>query len=313
MTLKMILSAALSTFGVLSASGAPLTEYAEEVPTPTLSEVRYGAHERNVLDGWLAKSDQPTPLVLFIHGGSWKTGSKETISKSLDVRGLLDAGISVASINYRLIEESGGIRPAVKVPLFDAARALQFVRTKASEWNVDPNRIGLSGRSAGACSSLWIAFQDDLADPTSSDPVLRESTRVACLAVLNAQTSIDPKQMKEWIPNSWYGAHAFGIPGKKRSFPPFLEKREELLPWIKAYSPYGLLTKNAPPMALFYKKAPGVGDDKDPTHSAVFGVKLEQRCRELGVECNLIYPKAKNVTYETPNDFLVEKLKKVAQ
>ena len=50
-----------------------------------------------------------------------------------------------------------------------------------------------------------------MADPTSDDPVARESTRLTAVAVSGAQTTLDPKQMKEWTPNSHYGAHAFGI------------------------------------------------------------------------------------------------------
>jgi hypothetical protein len=45
-------------------------------PTPTHADVHYGPHERNVLDLWLAKSDTPTPLVVFIHGGASSTGAR---------------------------------------------------------------------------------------------------------------------------------------------------------------------------------------------------------------------------------------------
>ena len=58
----------------------------------------------------------------------------------------------------------------MKAPLEDAARALQFVRSKAAQWNLDKQRIGASGGSAGACSALWLAFHDDMADPNSQDP-----------------------------------------------------------------------------------------------------------------------------------------------
>lgn len=54
--------------------------------------------------------------------------------------------------------EADGVKPPVKVPLHDAARALQFVRSKAAEWNIDKQRIGAAGGSAGACSSLWLAM-----------------------------------------------------------------------------------------------------------------------------------------------------------
>ena len=56
--------------------------YAPNIPKPTHSEVRYGTHERNVLDFWRAESKSPTPLAFVIHGGAWKGGSKGSILTS---------------------------------------------------------------------------------------------------------------------------------------------------------------------------------------------------------------------------------------
>ncbi len=132
--------------------------YDASVPKPTLAEVRYGSHERHVLDFWKASSDQPTPLVFVIHGGGWSGGSKERLHRFADTASLLEAGISVVAINYRLMAHTEGVVPPVKAPLHDAARALQFVRSKAGEWNIDKARIGAAGGSAGACSSLWLSL-----------------------------------------------------------------------------------------------------------------------------------------------------------
>jgi acetyl esterase/lipase len=177
---------------------------------PTLADVAYGEHPKQVMDFYKAESAKPTSLLFFIHGGGWVAGDKTNPSGLKDC---LAAGISVVSIQYRFIQDAiaGGAKPPVDWPLKDAARALQFVRSKAAEWNIDKQRIGASGGSAGACSSLWLAFHDDLADPKSSDPIARESTRLYCAAVMGAQTSLDPKQLKEWTPNSRYGGHAFGF------------------------------------------------------------------------------------------------------
>src|SRR5213078_3780453 len=154
-------------------------------------------------------SDKPTPLVFVIHGGGWMGGSK----KPVGVASYLKEGISVVSIEYRFIPEAtkDGVKPPVLGPLGDAARALQFVRSKAKEWNIDKTRVGATGGSAGGCSSLWLAFHDDLADPKSDDPVARESTRLFCAAVNGAQTTLDPKDLREWMPNYSYGGHALGF------------------------------------------------------------------------------------------------------
>jgi acetyl esterase/lipase len=281
--------------------------YPSNVPAPTSSEVRYGPHARNVLDFWQAKSDEPTPLVLVIHGGGWNSGSKERVNRSVDVQALLDAGIAVAAINYRLVPQARdeGVIPPVKAPLHDSARALQFLRSKAAEWNIDPSRIGAAGGSAGACTSLWLAYHDDMADPQSGDPVARQSTRLMCAAVIGAQTTLDPKQAKEWMPNSRYGGHAFG----KASFAQALNERDGILPWIAEYSPYALAGKDDPPVALFYQKAPAMGKNQpDPTHSANFGIGLQQRCKELGIACDVIYPGAPDVKHQTPTSYLIAAL-----
>ena len=294
---------------VLSALGE---NYAPSVPKPTLSEVSYGPHARHTLDFWKAQSTKPAPLVFVIHGGGWQGGSKERIDRFADPSALLKAGISVVAINYRFIPQAfkAGIRPPVRAPLHDAARALQFVRSKSTEWNIDKKRIGAAGGSAGACSSLWLAFHDDLADPKSDDPVARESTRLCCAAVMGAQTTLDPKQMKEWTPNSKYGGHAFGL----KPFDRFLAEHDSILKWIAEYSPYALVSKGDPPVYLIYNSPPALGKaQKDPTHTSNFGVKLQEHCRATGVSCELVYPKAPKAVHANPTVYLIDKLKKPSQ
>ncbi len=299
------------------AADAPLTKPAAKDPnvvppaamTPTHADVRYGPHERQVMDVYLAKSDKPTPLLFFIHGGGWTHGDKH----SMNPRTYLAAGVSVVSINYRYTSQAGDVKPPVKAPLDDAARALQFVRSKAKEWNLDKERVCASGGSAGACSSLWLAFHDDMADPGSSDPVAHESTRLWCAAVMSPQTTLDPRQMKEWTPNSKYGGHAFGFnadPKKKTSqFDEFLAGRDKILPWIAEYSPYALVTNDDPPIYMAFSDPPALGQDqKDPTHTANFGVKLQERCQEMGVQCELVYKGAPNVKHPRVEQYIIEKL-----
>ncbi len=283
---------------------------------PTAANVAYGTHERQVLDFWRAESATPTPLVLHIHGGGWVNGDKATVAQ---LERYLAAGISVVSINYRFVTQAidAGVKPPVQWPLHDAARALQYVRSRAKEWNLDKIRIGATGGSAGACSSLWLAFHTNLADPTSRDPVTRESTRLWCAAVSGAQTTLDPQQMKEWTPNSRYGGHAFGLmPDTKdlktrdTQFAAFLAARESLLPWIKEYSPFEHVTADDPPIYLIYDAPPAKGkEEKDPTHTANFGVLLQEKLNAVGVTSELVYPGAPGVKHAQMHDFLIATLK----
>jgi len=71
------------------------------LPKPAHANAKYGPHERNRLDIWPAKSDKPTPLVIYYHGGGFRGGDKKTLNpKLLDL--LLKEGITVAAANYRL-------------------------------------------------------------------------------------------------------------------------------------------------------------------------------------------------------------------
>jgi acetyl esterase/lipase len=280
-------------------------------PKPTMADVPYGSHPKQVLDFYKADSSSPTPVVFNIHGGGWMGGNK-----GINPSEYLKAGVSVVSIEYRFVSDAmkAGIKPPVDWPLHDAARALQFVRSKAAEWNIDKTRIGATGGSAGACSSLWLAFHDDMADPKSSDPVARESTRLTCAAVGGPQTTLDPKQMKEWTPNSRYGGHAFGFTGdaakKLSQFDEFLANRDKILPWIKEYSPYEWVSSDDPPIFMSFGGPPALGQEqKDPTHTANFGLKLQEKCRDAGVESHLSYPGCSDTKYRNSSEFLICKLK----
>lgn len=270
-----------------------------------LTNLPYGDHPRQVLDFYPAESDTPTPVVFYIHGGGWQGGDKKTNPKAF-----LDKGISVVAINYRYVKNAvtEKVEPPVKAPLSDAARALQFVRSKAGEWNLDKKRIGATGGSAGACSSLWLAFHDDLADPKSDDPIARESTRLYCAAVNGAQVSLDPKELREWMPNYRYGAHAFGLP----NFQSLHDNRDKVLKWIMEYSPIEHVSNDDPPIAMFYGgEKPIVGSSpKDPTHSGIMGVKLAERLKKVGVDVVLICPGRTHEKYRGSTDYLIDRLLK---
>jgi acetyl esterase/lipase len=287
-------------------------------PDPTVADFAYGQDsERQKFDFWQAKSDKPTPLVLLIHGGGWMGGDKTGYGTD-SIKPYLDSGISVAALNYRFILQAmeQKVEPPVKACLYDAARALQTIRSNAKPWNLDAKRVGATGGSAGACTSLWLALHDDLADPHSSDPIARQSSRLTCAAVNGAQTSLDPKELREWIPNAIYGGHAFGFAAQGRSRPQEFElliaNRERVLPWIKEYSPIELVTADDPPIYLDYpnqKAPPAAGQQEaDPTHSAMYGVKLAEKLNSAGVEVVVSYPGHQDPKYGSITKFLIEKL-----
>jgi acetyl esterase/lipase len=297
----------------LCAIGA-LAQTVAEGPAPTIRDMPYGEHPKQTLDFYKANSDRPTPLVVFIHGGGWTAGTK---NNPAGLQQFLDAGISVASVEYRFIQDAMeiGIQPPVRAPLYDAARAIQLLRSKAGELNFDKKRVAYMGGSAGACTSLWLALHDDLADPSSSDPIARESTRPMLIAITSPQTSLDPLQTRSWIPNMGYGGHAFGFRAEGRTRPQEFQMgfdaREKILAWIHEYSPYEHASAGDPPIYMDYpnQKEPVVPgtNQTDPTHSAILGLKMAERLTEVGVEVHLNYPE-RPARIKSAREFVIDRL-----
>lgn len=249
---------------------------------PTHTNVSYGPHERNVMDAWLAESDKPTPVLVSIHGGGFAKGDKRVSPELL--RRCLEAGISVAAITYRFSDQA--IAPA---QFLDCARAIQFLRSKSSEWNLDSKRFAATGSSAGAGLSLWLGFHDDLAKPDSDDPVLRHSTRLACMSVVNGQTSYDPRFIRDLFP----GAEVWKHSRLAQLFAVDLDQLDALpkekYDLFELVSPINHLTAGDPPAQLLYAanfdvsiKNQGVG-----IHHPKFGQVLKERMDKLGLECNV--------------------------
>ena len=249
---------------------------------PTHRDLKYGPHQRNVMDVWLAKSDKPTPVLVSIHGGGFRGGNKSVSGGIL--KACLESGISVVAITYRLTNEA--IAPA---QFLDSARAVQFIRHNGKEWNLDPTRIAATGGSAGAGISLWLGFHEDLADPDNDDPILRQSTRLTCMAVYNGQTSYDPRFIRDLFPDTTTYkesalAQLFGVDLNKLDDLP--EEKYRLFEEVSAL-PH--LTKDDAPAALFYASkfdtpitSQGIG-----IHHPKFGKALKEKMDKLDIECEV--------------------------
>ncbi len=158
-------------------------------------DVAYGPHERNKLDIYLAKNATgPTPLVLLIHGGGFRNGDKSRWANDKVAKDLVSQGISCAAINYPFLPD----KPIQDI-LKDCARAVQYLRAHAEEWKLDKARFAAMGGSAGAGTSLWLATRDDLADPKSEDPVLRESSRLVCAVCNSTQATYDVSRWTSFL------------------------------------------------------------------------------------------------------------------
>ena len=179
--------------------------------SPTFYEnISYGECERNVFDIFIPNSIDPTPLVVFIHGGGFTGGDKSIPYTNAGFQQLIDnllaQNIAFATINYRFLLENE--TEGVLKPLNDSKRALQFIKYYSHSLNLDKNKVVLLGSSAGAGTSLWLAFSDDMSTVNSSDGVLRESTRVQGLVCTETQSSYD---ILEWHNSTFLEYQPFGL------------------------------------------------------------------------------------------------------
>ncbi|MCH7920640.1 MAG: sulfatase-like hydrolase/transferase [Planctomycetes bacterium] len=247
-------------------------------PQPTFENVAYGKHERHVLDFWQAVSDPPTPVFIWIHGGGFRGGNKSSFPVAL-LKPFLDAGVSCAAIHYRL----SGHAP-YPAQMHDSARAIQFIRSKAKVWNIDPTRLAAGGGSAGSGISQWLAFREDMAKPHSEDPIARQSTRLTCALPINMQSTYDPRVIRRIIPGDAYKNAAF-IPFYARPQDWNWDKDEiddALDALLKDASPITHLTRDDPPVFLIhYERSNKPGN----IHHSNFGRHLKEAMDRLEIEC----------------------------
>jgi len=296
---------ATSLFMVLVAA-TPFLQAAEKPKqdAPTVADISYGPFAENVLDFWQAEGEGPRPLLVYIHGGGWIGGDKK--QKQARFQPFLDKGISYAAVNYR----HTGKYP-LPAPVHDAARAIQFLRTKADEWNINTKHIALTGGSAGACTSMWLLLHDDLADPDAKDPVLRESTRVCAAAVGGGQVSIDPKVIESWLGPNVLKHRMINMAVGEATIEAALENYDKHEALYKEFSPYNHLDGNDPPLLMTYgnnMKLPSENAGHG-IHHPVYGVKMKEKADAQNHECYLLIKGvSKSDKYANSQEFLMDKL-----
>ena len=253
----------------------------------------YGDHQRNKFDIWLAKSDKPTPLVIYIHGGGFGSGDKSKYYNSKQLVSFLEKGISVATINYRFQKH----KPyGILASLNDSKRCLQFIRYHAEKYNIDKTKIGVYGSSAGAGTSLWIAFSDDMADLDNPDPILRESTRISCVGALATQATYDffkwpeilnlPEELMLNANTERRIAKAFGLKYEEGIDLKSYKKIIEELDFLEK------IDKDDPPMFVFNNQKGGIPlTNGQKNHHPLHAKVLKDKADREGLESVVYAPK----------------------
>jgi acetyl esterase/lipase len=232
------------------------------------------------------------------------TGDKS--QKGPAIQPFLKRGISFAAINYRLTPEH-----PLPAPIHDAARAIQFLRSKAADWSIDARRIALTGPSAGACTSMWLLLHDDMADPNAIDPVLRESTRVCAAAVSVGQTSIDPKVIEVWLGPNVLKHPMIALAVGEKTIEDAIQNYDKHHDIYVEFSSINHVDALDPPLFMTCSAEMDLPsrDSGHGIHHPVFGVKLKEKSDKVGHECHLVIPGfSKSEQYSDAYDFLIAKL-----
>lgn len=307
MSITRLALAILLSFAPLALGASPML--AVPPPGPTHPDVSYGPSPHQIMDVHLpANGGGPSPVLIWF-GGIWKASKHVP-----DVKRFLPANIAVIGVETRTINDGleEKANPPISYVMHDACRAVQFVRLNAEKWGLNPQRIAVGGGSQGALPALYVGCAGERADLESNDPVSWVSTKVTCVAAYRSQPSIDPLRMQQWVPGVKWGAPALGC-----SFEESLDRREQLLPLIKTWSPDWLLDKDAAP--IYFENNWGltrpenVAEIDYKVHSPAWSLGFQRLAREAGAECHVKYPDQPTEGYKDIWDFLVQELLSSAQ
>lgn len=259
---------------------------------PTYRDVVYDDdHASQCVDVYLAKSDTPTPAVIFIHGGGWRAGSKKGVPGWL-MRFVNDSKLSVVSVEYRFTDVA--IHPA---QVNDCLRAIQFVRQNAKNWNIDASLLGVTGGSAGGHLSAYVALHDDIAETTSNDLVEQQSSRVACAVSFAGPT--------DW---SLLGIIEHRHPAYRQLIgyepgTPAAELKAEL---VKDVSPISFVSNDDPPIMQ-------VHGDKDDLVPLEHASNLHEQLQSAGVNSELVVISGGNHGVAGAGDHVAERATEFVQ
>jgi acetyl esterase/lipase len=215
-------------------------------------------HERQKLDLYLPeKADGPLPVVVWIHGGAWRAGSKAGCPGVY----LVPKGYAVASINYRLSQHA--VFPA---QIEDCKAAIRWLRANAKKYNLDPNHVGVWGASAGGHLVALLGTTGGMKEVEGKDGNLDQSSKVQCVVDWFGPT--DFRNIRGEVPESPVQQLLGGPPSK--------EKDKAALA-----SPLAHVNKDCPPFLIMH-------GDKDPTVRIAASEALEEALKKAGVPVTLV-------------------------
>lgn len=188
---------------ILWANGAPGSEGKTVEETIRINEngehIVSGVHRPSITPYFPAKEKSTGAAIIIVPGGGhrelWVDHEGYSVAKWLS-----DRGVAAFVLKYRLARETGSTYTIEGTELADLQRAIRVVRSRAQQWGVDPERIGVMGFSAGGELAALASTRYDSGVKGATDPIERESSRPAFQALLYPAIPSDLKLSKETPP-----------------------------------------------------------------------------------------------------------------
>ena len=173
-----IRQAVVALFVALAALTVPQMTRAADAEVTTRSDIVFAEHDGVKLlgDFYSPKGIAKAPVLIAVHGGGWQIGSRKFYANWGPY--LAKNGIAVFAVEYRLMTPDLKTYPGA---VYDVKAAVQYVRAKATDLGVDPDRIGMIGDSAGGHLSALVALAGDepqFSSQYKSDPNANVSSKV---------------------------------------------------------------------------------------------------------------------------------------
>ena len=208
--------------------------------------ITYGAKDRNTFDLYLpAGADKKSEhaLILFLHGGSWTSGDKSSMTG--DCKFFAEQGYVTATMNYSFLNMTGEEKSDFTTMMTEIAAALSAVKTYAAAQGVNITKVALSGYSAGAHLALLFTYSMAANSP---------------LPVLFAHSKAGPADFRTFSPSSpdvqeFMGK--MGVGNDEQSVKELLEN-EKVVAMIQAVSPVFYVKEGAAPAILSYGRKDGL-------------------------------------------------------
>ena len=211
----------------------------------------------------------PMPAVIWIHGGSFKYGDKSSDPMLRSIKALAEHGFFVVSINYRL----SGVAP-FPAAVEDSKCAVRWLRANVEKYNVDPNRIGVWGSSAGGYLSMMVGSADETAGLEGNGGWAEFSSRVQAVGSYYGPADLVSAYIK--LEALW------GSVPDSHHFVQFLDSHLEEKPDLwKAASPINHVTADDPPLLL-------VHGELDSVVPIIVSEKMYRLYQQAGLEASLI-------------------------